>query len=378
MAQNNSAGPSVPAGRGSRGERVGEIIRRERERRQISIEAAAKTLRLNARYLEALEANDYDRLPGDTYIRVYLRSLSRFLSLDSEEIFQRFFEEQGLTGADTLRKDSRTKINLAAQEEKKSDKPLIAVFSVIVLLVFFSFLINRHGCRPSQPHKNVAAADAVASKGKHGTDKTAADAQTLDSQRTNRTEVKAPADTALSDRPRFAPVPPVQKPDDTPAKAKTADSRPAAKPVLDSVKKPVRSPVVPAPGDTDKPAGETRDQQRANRGIADSAQVPVRAQSDTGLMVLKLTVVGDSCWGRVISDGARDWRNTLSKDMGMSFTARDSFNVHVGISEAVSFTLNGMPLELPRRRGVVTFKIDRSGALMLWPLEKWNSVFEKR
>jgi hypothetical protein len=62
----------------------------------------------------------------------------------------------------------------------------------------------------------------------------------------------------------------------------------------------------------------------------------------------------------------------------MSFTASDSFNVHVGIGDAVSFSLNGMPLELPKRKGVVTFKVDRSGTVTVWPLEKWNSVFEKR
>ena len=109
MAQNNDgglSGPSVPEVNGPRDTRVGDILKQEREKRRISVDAVARTLKLNAKYIEALEANRYDQLPGDTYIRVYLRSLSRFLSLDSEEIFQRFFQERGLTGADTLRKDS--------------------------------------------------------------------------------------------------------------------------------------------------------------------------------------------------------------------------------------------------------------------------------
>jgi cytoskeleton protein RodZ len=336
MEQNSSPGLSVPEGAGARGEHVGDIIRRERERRQISIEATAKTLRLNARYIEALEANNYDQLPGDTYIRVYLRSLSRFLSLDSEEIFQRFFQERGLTGADTLRKDSRTKINLTAQEEKKSDTPLIAIFSVIALLAVFSFLVNRHGCHSSPHHKNAAAAVDTVSKGKHGADKKTAEvaAPALNSQKANRT---------------------------------AADTVP---------------PGVPVTRDTVKPADGTPDSPSVNRNITDSPgktrPLPAHARTDTGLMVLKMTVVGDSCWGRVISDGVKDWRKTLPNGKGMSFTASDSFNVHVGISDAVSFTLNGTPLGLPKRRGVVTFKVDRSRTVTLWPLEKWNSVFEKR
>jgi cytoskeleton protein RodZ len=387
MEQNSSPGLSVPEGAGARGEHVGDIIRRERERRQISIEATAKTLRLNARYIEALEANNYDQLPGDTYIRVYLRSLSRFLSLDSEEIFQRFFQERGLTGADTLRKDSRTKINLTAQEEKKSDTPLIAIFSVIALLAVFSFLVNRHGCHSSPHHKNAAAAVDTVSKGKHGADKKTAEvaAPALNSQKANRTA----ADTVPPDRQHRDAAPPVQKPSaavvkpaDTLAKAKTAGIRPAEKSASDTVKKPAFSPGVPVTRDTVKPADGTPDSPSVNRNITDSPgktrPLPAHARTDTGLMVLKMTVVGDSCWGRVISDGVKDWRKTLPNGKGMSFTASDSFNVHVGISDAVSFTLNGTPLGLPKRRGVVTFKVDRSRTVTLWPLEKWNSVFEKR
>jgi cytoskeletal protein RodZ len=384
MAQNDTPGSSVQAEAGPRRERVGEIIRRERERRQISIEAMAKTLRLNARYIEAIEANNYDRLPGDTYIRVYLRSLSRFLSLDSEEIFQRFFEERGLTGADTLRKDSRTKINLTAQEEKKTDTPLIAIFSAIALLVIFSFIVNRHGCHSSPVHKNIAAALDPGTKGdkktleRHGEPAVA----TIDSQKKNRTEEMATADTAVPDRPRIDAVAGVTVKPASSQDMKKAGIRPAEKSAFDTVKEPVHSPIVPSPGNTIKQHSETMDSQHVKRTITDSAgktaSLPVRTQNDTGVLTLKMTVVGDSCWGRVISDGAKDWRNTLSSGKGMTFTARDSFNVHVGIGDAVSFTLNGIPLELPKRKGVVAFKLDRSGNVALWPMEKWNSVFEKR
>jgi transcriptional regulator with XRE-family HTH domain len=144
-------------------ESIGEIIRREREKRQITVEMIAAKLRLNAKYIEALEENRYDRLPGDTYIRVYLRSLARYLSLDSAEIFRRFFDERGLTGADTLRKDSKTKINLPVLDDRKrSDSTVFIAISLIIVLAGIGFLARKHGGFFSHLSKfSVTAADST-------------------------------------------------------------------------------------------------------------------------------------------------------------------------------------------------------------------------
>jgi cytoskeleton protein RodZ len=140
--------------------RIGEMLRREREKRQISIETIAAKLRLNAKYIEALEEDRYDRLPGDTYIRVYLRSLAQYLSLDSEDIFRRFFDERGLSGADTLRKDSTTKINLPALESRKKNSPVVAVvILLIIVLAGLGFLARKH--RWLSTHVSKAAVSAV-------------------------------------------------------------------------------------------------------------------------------------------------------------------------------------------------------------------------
>jgi cytoskeletal protein RodZ len=131
-------------------ERVGDTIRHARERRGISLETLATELKIKPHYIEALEANDYDRLPGDTYIRVYLRSICVSCSLNPEVILQRFFDERGLTGVDTLRKDSSTKINLAVVQDKEKPGPVLyIVLALIAVLVVFSFFANKQGWLPT-------------------------------------------------------------------------------------------------------------------------------------------------------------------------------------------------------------------------------------
>ena len=383
MTENNGSQPShppVPEGSWRQNERVGEILRREREQRRISIEDVAKKLRLNAKYIEAIESNQYDKLPGDTYIRVYLRSLSSFLSLNAEEIFRRFFEERGVTGVDTLRKDSSTKINIAAQEEKKTNTALIVTLAVIALLVIFSVIVNRQGCHSSHAGKHAKMAVDTANQGAGvaivkdtGTQgRLAADTAAADSQRNESKPVRK------EEKPGAETAPAKQMGDlhqrhsaDTVQKANKVETKTAGRPIVDTVK-PAQPAIKPAKDTVRKSAVSAKPPAKA----ADTARTAVKYQSQlTKEMVLRMTVTGDSCWGRVFSDGGKEWKNTVFSGKGVTFTAQDSFNVHVGVGGAVIFTLNGKPLQLPDKKGVMTFKIDRSGAVTLWPLEKWNSVF---
>lgn len=139
-------------------QRIGDILRNARKARGITVETLARELRLNERYIQALESSDYDQLPGDTYIRVYLRSLCVFLSLPPEDILKRFFDERGLTGVDTLRKDSSTKINLTAVPEKKQPSPILyIILALIAALIAFSFIANNQGWFSPHPDTDEAA-----------------------------------------------------------------------------------------------------------------------------------------------------------------------------------------------------------------------------
>lgn len=65
---------------------IGVALAEAREALGISIEEAAQQLRLSARQLHALEANDYSGLPGATFIRGFIRNYARLLQLDSEPL----------------------------------------------------------------------------------------------------------------------------------------------------------------------------------------------------------------------------------------------------------------------------------------------------
>jgi cytoskeletal protein RodZ len=64
---------------------LGEFLRRERELRHISLDDVAERTKISRRYLEAIEEGRYDRLPGETFVRGFIRSYAQSVGLDPEE-----------------------------------------------------------------------------------------------------------------------------------------------------------------------------------------------------------------------------------------------------------------------------------------------------
>ncbi len=65
---------------------VGRALRKARLRQGLTLEEASRGTRLRAEYLRALEADAFDALPGDVYVRSFLRSYARFLGLSPERV----------------------------------------------------------------------------------------------------------------------------------------------------------------------------------------------------------------------------------------------------------------------------------------------------
>jgi cytoskeletal protein RodZ len=65
---------------------LGEWLQHRREELDISLEQAEADTRIRIRYLEALEAGDFDALPDPVVGRGFLRNYAAYLELDPEEI----------------------------------------------------------------------------------------------------------------------------------------------------------------------------------------------------------------------------------------------------------------------------------------------------
>ena len=73
---------------------VGQTLRRAREEQQLSLEEISKELHIRVAYLQALEAEDFNRLPAPTQARGFLRLYSDYLHLPTKELVEAFRKAQ--------------------------------------------------------------------------------------------------------------------------------------------------------------------------------------------------------------------------------------------------------------------------------------------
>jgi cytoskeletal protein RodZ len=68
----------------------GEQLKRERELRGVSLEEVSAATRIAPRFLEALENEQWDKLPGGVFNRGFIRAVARYLGLDEENLVSEY------------------------------------------------------------------------------------------------------------------------------------------------------------------------------------------------------------------------------------------------------------------------------------------------
>jgi|SRR6188472_567811 len=63
---------------------VGKKLREARTRRKLTLQEVEAATKIRARYLQAIENEDWDQLPGDTYARAFIRTYGALLGLDGD------------------------------------------------------------------------------------------------------------------------------------------------------------------------------------------------------------------------------------------------------------------------------------------------------
>jgi cytoskeletal protein RodZ len=64
----------------------GENLRRERELREISLRDIAEKTKISVRFLQAIEQDRWDVLPGGVFPRAFIRQYAHFLGLDADRV----------------------------------------------------------------------------------------------------------------------------------------------------------------------------------------------------------------------------------------------------------------------------------------------------
>lgn len=73
---------------------LGERLRTAREQLGITINEAARSTNISLKYLNAIEAGDLAKLPGEVYAKSFLKVYTRFLGLDTADYLSSYESQQ--------------------------------------------------------------------------------------------------------------------------------------------------------------------------------------------------------------------------------------------------------------------------------------------
>lgn len=73
---------------------LGDLLRQTREQKNLTLEDVEKGTNIRKLYLKAIEDGNYDRLPGEVFLKGFIKTYGRFLGLKGQDLIQQYKEEK--------------------------------------------------------------------------------------------------------------------------------------------------------------------------------------------------------------------------------------------------------------------------------------------
>ncbi|NLO88948.1 MAG: helix-turn-helix domain-containing protein [Clostridia bacterium] len=137
---------------------LGEKLKAARESMGLSLREVEEATKIRKKYLQALEKEEFDVIPGKTYAKGFLKIYAKFLNLDHEEILEEF--ENIFTPSEEEKELEITKPIQAEQIFLRKSKPfkyIAAVIGILVLLFAVNLFMSNIGGDSNIPNndKNI-------------------------------------------------------------------------------------------------------------------------------------------------------------------------------------------------------------------------------
>ncbi|MEE8205310.1 MAG: RodZ domain-containing protein [Nitrospinaceae bacterium] len=305
-------------------EDFGSYLKHERELRGIPLDEIALNTKISIRFLQALEENRFEDLPGEVFVRGFIRSYGQAIGSNTEELLAAYHEATG------KREDSETPPSpeLEAGEgfPKSLDNPVLKMafgFGAVLLLIIGGvyWVTSQGDSTPEQDRETRLAAPTT----------TAVD----------NSLPEAASEPDAEPEGDSGPRPEGGTPAPGPAAGETSDSQIPATPAG-------KTPEAGTPDKNTVTVSEKNDiikdlqDQTVPKSDDPSTQTALADQS------LRLVIrVTENAWFNLTVDGQRDQDFILPVGGSKTIEAKNAIVMTIGNRRATQLTLNNQPLELP-------------------------------
>jgi cytoskeleton protein RodZ len=300
---------------------IGETLRGERLRRNLDLDEISRELKISKRFLEAIEAEKFDKLPGGIFTKAFVRQYARLLGLDEEDLaaqVQRVLEPPPEVPQFAKRgKPAVSEIHMPRMEEWEAlgerrfrwSSPLLALALVVAVMLVCSGVYAwwQRARHPASARESPPLA-----------------AETVQAPQPAPSTAPSTAPSEAAPAPPNAANPPASET----AAPTPATGQPAAAP-----------PLAPAP--------------EANPNAAVRVQVTAE----------------ETVWVRALADGKYRFSTTLEAHQSRTVEANSMVELRLGNAGGVTILLNGNPVGAVGPRGQVRTVQFTSGGLQIVPVK---------
>jgi len=136
--------------------RIGDELRQERRARGIELEEVEAATGVRVRFLEAIEEEEWERLPGEFYARAFTRTYAGYLGLDPAEFALEGGPDRVGEGSDGPRVEPRLVPDAPSARQPRRWPPVVAAATALLVVavavvVLVASLSDNGSTRSSSP-----------------------------------------------------------------------------------------------------------------------------------------------------------------------------------------------------------------------------------
>lgn len=115
-------------------ESIGSYLRHARVARAMSVEEVSRATRIPSSAVEKLEGDFFDDLPGEVFVRGFLRSYARAVALSPDDVLARYTSSRRVAVA--------TPVPLSSSGQRTQTKRFGVAIALVLLLILFTLALS--------------------------------------------------------------------------------------------------------------------------------------------------------------------------------------------------------------------------------------------
>jgi cytoskeletal protein RodZ len=115
-------------------ESVGQFLRRQRQQKRMSVEEISRATRVPTTSVERIEADRFDELPGEVFVRGFLKSYARAVGAAPDDVLARYTSSRRVAWV--------TPLPIASPTKPARGRRFGVAIAFVLLLILFTLALS--------------------------------------------------------------------------------------------------------------------------------------------------------------------------------------------------------------------------------------------